>query len=465
MTTQVPSAAAGLGVAALLRGYRDKTVTPTDALEACLSAQARLEKDIGAWMSVSVDEARSAAASATAQFEKEKGSLPAFLGIPFALKDIVDVAGAPTGKGSAARVAQPAASTAPIAARMLSSGGVLVGKVKTVEFAMGAWGTNPHVGAPVNPWSTDKPLVCGGSSSGSGAAVASGAVPCAVGTDTGGSVRLPAAFCGVVGLKTTKGLLPTDSIHPLSHTFDTVGPLARSVEDCALMCAAMTDSPDAFIRASEAAMATGVRGLRLACMGESGRSIVTDLVQLEAFDTAIETLRGLGAEVTVFDWDVYKTKASAGVIMQSEGYFHNREVVDDTSSQMDEGVRARLVAGKNFTAADYIAAAAEREALITGWLAEMGDRVAWLSPTTPTRAIPLDEVDESTSPATFTRDANYLGLCAITVPTGPMEGTEGGVPTSLQIVCKPNEEMMALRIAAAYETARGPLARPPHFVL
>ena len=196
-----PKPATALGVAALAKAYREGSITPTEAVEACLDACARLDKKICVWQSIDAECARSAASDATAAFAAAiaaggdaVASLPPFLGIPFGLKDLIDVEGVPTGKGSIARVASPAASSAPITKCLLASGGIYMGKLNTVEFATGAWGTNESVGAPVNPWSREKALACGGSSSGSGAAVASGMVPCAVGTDTGGSVRVPAAF-------------------------------------------------------------------------------------------------------------------------------------------------------------------------------------------------------------------------------------------------------------------------------
>ena len=469
---EAPNPATAMGVAALAQAYRDGSVTPTQAVEACLDAYARLDDKLHAWQNVDAEGARRAAAAATAQFASrgDISSLPVFLGIPFGLKDLVDMEGFPTGKGSVARVAVAAASSAPITKCLLASGGIYMGKLNTVEFATGAWGTNESVGAPVNPWSRDKPLACGGSSSGSGVAVASGMLPCAVGTDTGGSVRVPAAFCGIVGLKTTKDLLSTDGIHPLSHTFDTPGPLARSVEDCALMCAAMMPSSEAasFSAACSSSMRAGVHGLRLACMGERGRSLVTDASQLSAFDAALDVLRSLGAEVTTFDWDVTSTVRAKKVISISEGYYHNREVVEDPDSKMDEAVRVRHLLGKEYTAFEYIAASMEREAVIPRWHEGMGECVAWLSPATTARPIPLEDVDEVNSNGlSLTGFVNHLGLCAISVPTGPMEGSidEGALPTSLQITCKGGGEAMALRIAKAYESARGPLTKPPIYAL
>ena len=471
---EAPNPATAMGVAALAQAYRDGSVTPTQAVEACLDAYARLDDKLHAWQNVDAEGARRAAAAATAQFASrgDISSLPVFLGIPFGLKDLVDMEGFPTGKGSVARVAVAAASSAPITKCLLASGGIYMGKLNTVEFAMGGWGTNQYVGPPVNPWSRDKPLACGGSSSGSGVAVASGMLPCAVGTDTGGSVRVPAAFCGIVGLKTTKDLLSTDGIHPLSHTFDTPGPLARSVEDCALMCAAMMPSSEAasFSAACSSSMRAGVHGLRLACMGEKGRSLVMNADVLAAFDAALDVLRSLGAEVTTFDWDVSGTNQTMSVIGMSEGYYYNREVLDDSSVKIDSTAYSRLIAGKKYSAFDYIAASIEREAMTKMWHEGMGDCecIAWLSPTAPTCTLPLDELDPVSATATvFTRPANFLGLCAISVPMGPMEGSidEGALPTSLQITCKGGGEAMALRIAKAYESARGPLTKPPIYAL
>ena len=357
-------AAAGLGVVELATAYRDGTLTPVEAVEACLHAISVLDCEIGAWQAVYAEDARVAAQAATEAIAagETKGRL--LLGIPFALKDIIDVPGKVTTAGSVERIGHVASSAGEIVTRLLAQGGILLGKVTTVEFAMGAWGTNQRMGSPRNPWDAEVARACGGSSSGSSAAVAAAMVPCAVGTDTGGSVRLPAGLCGVVGLKTTKGLLPTDGIVPLSHTLDTVGPLARSVEDAAWMFAAMLRDGRGFGSADGHAHAMhgrefaiayghakreGVSGLRLACMGARGRQACTDPAQLAAFDSAVEVLRGLGAEVTAFDWDIDALKGPTGAIMQPEGYYHHRALVDNPSSRMDDAVRARLLSGKSMS--------------------------------------------------------------------------------------------------------------------
>ena len=226
-------------VVELEKKYTEGSLTPKQVIDECLDSIEAMDSVVGAWQAVYAEEARAAAQIATAEMASGTRKGP-FHGVPFALKDIVEVEGKLTAAGCAEWKDRRSIVTAEVAKRLIDSGGILIGKTKTVEFAFGGWGTNQRMGTPHNPWDKDVARVPGGSSSGSGAAVASGMVPCAIGTDTGGSVRLPAAFCGIVGLKTTEGLLPTDGIVPLSHTLDTPGPIARSVADAAVMYDAMS---------------------------------------------------------------------------------------------------------------------------------------------------------------------------------------------------------------------------------
>src|SRR5262247_3463677 len=156
-------------------------------------------------------------------------------GVPIALKDLVDLQGRVTTGGSKVWAERVSPTTATLAQRLIAAGMIVLGKTHTVEFAMGSWGTNTHMGTPRNPWDPAVHRTPGGSSSGSGVAVAAGLAPIAIGTDTGGSVRLPAAWCGIVGLKVTVGRISTYGVLPLSSTLDTPGPLARSVEDAAIL--------------------------------------------------------------------------------------------------------------------------------------------------------------------------------------------------------------------------------------
>ena len=229
-------------VVELDKRYSDRSLTPTQAVEECLEAIEELDPTLGAWQEVYAEEARAAARIADAEVSSNRRKGP-FHGVPFALKDIVEVEGKRTAAGCFEWKDRQSTMTAEVAQRLIDAGGILLGKTKTVEFAMGGWGTNQRMGTPHNPWDKNVARTPGGSSSGSGVSVASGMVPCAIGTDTGGSVRLPAAFCGIAGLKTTEGLLPTSGIVPLSHTLDTPGPMARSVADVAVMFDALVGGP------------------------------------------------------------------------------------------------------------------------------------------------------------------------------------------------------------------------------
>ena len=279
-------------------------------------------------------------------------------------------------------------------------------------------------------------------------------------------MRTPAAFCGVVGLKTTKGMLSTEGIAPLSHTLDTPGPIARSVADAAFACASMVGGgPGADFEArARAALDAGVGGLRLAVMGDSGRRLVRDPAQLEAFDAAVALLRGLGADVSVFDFDVNEGFVNAGTFVYSaaEGFFNNRAFVEDDPlrTKMDARVRASFLGGRDVPAHEYIEVDRARGTSLRRFLDGLGDRRAWLTPTTACLAIEQAGIDESGDrfkPGPFTGPVNFMGLCAVAVPARIVRG----LPASLQIVCRPDDEATAIRIARAFERGRGPLPPPP----
>ena len=222
----------------LAAAFETGEFSPTDAVGDALAAIERHEPKLAAFEVVLAETSREAAEAATRAIASGHRIGP-FHGIPFALKDLVDVKGLPTTGGTVVREDHIAEETATIARRLIAAGGILVGKTKTVEVAYGAWGTNQVRGTPWNPWDPETKRMPGGSSSGSGVAVAARMVHCALGTDTGGSVRIPAAACGLAGLKVTEGRLPLTGIVPLSHTLDTPGPMTRTVEDAALMFEAM----------------------------------------------------------------------------------------------------------------------------------------------------------------------------------------------------------------------------------
>ena len=211
-----------------------RRLSPVDLVDECLSRIERLEPKLHAFVSVNRANAQLAAEAAHKAILSGHAVGPLH-GIPIAVKDLVEIEGGVVMGGSAAWKHRKATRTATLMRKLLAAGMINLGKTHTVEFAYGAWGTNQHLGTPWNPWDSMTHRAPGGSSSGSGVAVAARLAPCAIGTDTGGSVRVPAAWNGVTGLKTTIGRVSTFGVLPLSHTLDTPGPITRDIEDAALL--------------------------------------------------------------------------------------------------------------------------------------------------------------------------------------------------------------------------------------
>jgi aspartyl-tRNA(Asn)/glutamyl-tRNA(Gln) amidotransferase subunit A len=337
-------------------------------------------------------------------------------------------------------------------ARTLAANGMIVaGKTHTVEFAFGAWGTNQHMGAPRNPWDLREARTPGGSSSGSGVAVAARLVPWAVGTDTGGSVRIPSALCGVTGLKTTAGQVATDGILPLSTTLDTPGPLARSATDTAILFAAMRGADASAINAVlNGPPPRGVKGLRLARMPGNERDVCEPAV-LDAYDASLVQLADMGAEIVdvTLPFRIADFGALTGRLIAAEGYSFLKEIIDDPAAPVDKLVRARFAVARTMTVTDYLRLLREREAMSAAADAALADVDALLTPTAPMTAHPTATAEQhNLVPSHFTRMVNFVGRCALAVPNG---FSPSGLPTSLQIVCAANEETMALRIGRAYQ--------------
>ena len=454
-----------LTIRALHDGYREGTIDPGAVMTALRDRAARWDERLHVYVSRYDEEAQSLAETAARAFKDGSAAGP-LAGVPIALKDLVDLEGRVTQGGSPAHAGRRATGTATIAARLIGAGAIITGKTHTVEMAMGGWGTNEHLGTPWNPWDLEVHRNPGGSSSGSGVAVAAGLAPGAIGTDTGGSVRLPAAFCGTVGLKVTEGALPLDGIQPLSSTLDTPGPLTRCVWDAALMFDVLRGRDPAEI-ARDAASGGGlygeiagpVTGLRLGVLED-------DL--LEGYDpevtafyrAAADSLAGLGATLVPHPLpEGHQEHASKLMtIIAAEGYRFNRAVLEDESARVDRWVRARLTPGKDFDRAAYDGALARRAEEKAAFLADFEGLDALLTPTTRHPAIPVSEIDETSTPAVTTRIANYLGLCALALPNGI---TAGGLPSSLQIICRPGAEVTALHVGQAYEAANPWAARHP----
>jgi aspartyl-tRNA(Asn)/glutamyl-tRNA(Gln) amidotransferase subunit A len=296
--------------------------------------------------------------------------------------------------------------------------------------------------------------------------VAAGLAPVAIGTDTGGSVRIPAAWNGIVGLKVTAGRISTFGVLPLSFTLDTPGPLARTVEDAALIYTALS-GPDPRDPQTLAwtpvdplpTLRRGVAGLKLAVLPDAERIGVGKEV-LAAYDASIDTLAKLGAQIVriTLPHKMSDYAATTGRIIGAEGYRYVGHLVDDDAQPTDPDVRPRIQLGRSISARDYIVTLHEREAHKRAYAAAMAGIDALLTPTALTTAIPIDQVDQKGTSAHFTRPGNYLGLCGVAVPNGFIADS---LPTSLQILCAPGDEATALRIAYGYEEATGFTARRP----
>jgi aspartyl-tRNA(Asn)/glutamyl-tRNA(Gln) amidotransferase subunit A len=443
-------------------------LSPVHLVEAALARIGAADAKLHAFVEVYAEEARLAAEAADKAIRSGHAIGPLH-GIPIALKDLIEIEGRVTTGGSQVWRERRSTSTATLARRLIAAGLIVIGKTHTVEFAMGGWGTNQHRGTPWNPWDPAVARTPGGSSSGSGVAVAAGFAPWAIGTDTGGSVRLPASWCGLTGLKTTIGRVSTYGILPLSPTLDTPGPMARSVTDAALLYHVM-QGPDPLdprtrgIAPSDATamLKRGVRGLRLARMPEAERDGVTAEV-LAAYDASVDKLAQLGAEIVPVELPRRFTDFTSltGRIIGAEGYFLVGDLVDDMTLPIDDAVRPRIGSGRGVSARDYLRALSERDTAKQEFAATLADVDALLTPTTQTAAIPLDQVDQASTPAHFTRFVNALELCALALPNG---FTATGLPLSLQIVCRGYEEATALRIGWAYQQATDwHERRPPGF--
>jgi len=427
--------------------------------ELYLQRIARANSKLNAY--VCVDEALARGLARAADARRAGGiTLGPLDGVPIALKDLFEIDGHRTSVGSVAWRDRRSATTATIVEQLLAAGMVILGKTQMVEFAFGGWGANPELGTPWNPWDLATHRIPGGSSSGSGVAVAAGLAPAAVGSDTGGSVRIPASLTGITGLKTTGGLISLHGAFPLSSTLDTIGPMTRSAEDAALLTAAMAD-PDprqpTGLRAPafdlSAAVADALPGLRIVLLPIEQYPIEVEPAVRAATEAAQRVLRDLGAQLIErrFPFDFADLMRRNGQLIAAEAYAIHRGYIEDEHLPIGPWVRKRVLGGKGISAADYIEALANRRAACATWRVWMRDADALLTPTLPMAACPIDEVDESTTPlASFTRAGNYFDACGLSLPAG---FSETGLPVGIQLLGKPFDEATLLRVGRAFQRA------------
>ena len=375
-------------------------------------------------------------------------------GLPISVKDLYDVAGDVTRAGSKVLALRPAVD-APAVARLRAAGAILIGRTNMVEFAFGGLGLNPHYGTPRGPWDRTTGRVPGGSSSGAGVAQADGMCVMALGSDTRGSVRIPAALCGVTGWKPTATRIPRDGAFPLSYTLDSVGPLANSVECCAAYDAVLAGEPPAPLPAMPA------RLLRFVVPKSSLLEGLHERVG-RAFERALEALSKAGATVETVDAPVF-TRAqdlfrSGGLAGAESWHLHRGR--RDRFGELDPRVAQRLVLGEKFSAADYLQILHERAETIREADALVAPYDAMLYPTVA--VIPPTIAEASATDAAYfdwnlkvlrnTGIANVLDGCAATIPSH----RPGEAPVGLTIAGVGGSDRKTLAVAAAVQAVVEP---------
>jgi aspartyl-tRNA(Asn)/glutamyl-tRNA(Gln) amidotransferase subunit A len=386
-------------------------------------------------------------------------------GIPIGIKDIFDFQNHQASAGSLLP-RDPSGQIATVVAKLESAGAIILGTLNMDELAAGGTGDNVHFGRCNNPWKLDH--ITGGSSGGSAAAVAAGMAYAAIGSDAGGSIRIPAAFCGVTGLKPTYGLVSRYGAMARTWSMDCIGPLTRSVEDAASIMNIL-QGLDRFDATSVDSKPLESNNQDSCIIGAVKLEPIYQLNQQdENFLSARNLLEQAGQlfqEVTLPDLDLYTQMQQA--IVKSEGAAMHRKALLDSESAMSFAVRSVIKGGLDIDAVDYIEALSIRSSLLNHLIETVIAEVDILMlPVSmqgapefkPPETMESAEIDRDFSTmATMTRFANYLGLPAISIPTGI---SPEGLPTALQLVAKPFEENKMLKVAAQYEALRGPFGNP-----
>ncbi len=404
-----------------------------------------------ACLTVYRDAARAAADAADAR-AKAGISLGPLDGAIVSIKDLFDVAGEITRAGSklVAEEGKPAMRDAPVVQRLRAAGCVIIAKTNMTEFAYSGVGCNPHFGTPGNP--ADRARVPGGSSAGGAVAVADGMCEIAIGSDTGGSTRIPAALCGIVGFKPSRQRVPTQGAFPLSYTLDSIGPMARSVADCANADAVMAgEVPAALEPAPLANLRVGVaQGLPLDRLDDSVGKL---------FPAALDRLEKAGARLSAEKLALLDDMAEVngkGGVLPAEAFSIHRDRLARRAEAIDPNVRVRLERAQKITAADYIEMTRARAELARAMDGRLADLDVLAMPTTPIVA-PL--IAEVAAPEEFARRNalllrntsiwNFFDCCAISLPLP----RQGGLPAGLMLVARNGQDHRLLRIAAAVEKA------------
>jgi aspartyl-tRNA(Asn)/glutamyl-tRNA(Gln) amidotransferase subunit A len=378
-----------------------------------------------------------------------------FTGIPISIKDLFDVTGEPTPAGSRVLAsAAPATAHAPVVTRLLQAGLILIGRTNMTEFAFSGVGINPHYGTPLAPWRREAGHIPGGSSSGAAVSITDGFALGAIGTDTGGSCRIPAALCGIAGFKPTQRRVPLAGATPLSPSLDSIGPLAASAACCATLDAILGGEPDRVITPVKLA------GLRLILPTNLAFEHLDDTTET-GLDRAVSALHKAGAHIdrrplAAFD-DIAAAHAKGG-LAAIEAFAHHRDLLATHAADYDPRVASRIQQGSAMAGADYITLLEARRRITAAFTADMAPYDAMILPTVPIAPPPL---------AAFTQDdsywqlnylllrnpsmINFLDGCAISIPCHD----PGAAPAGLMIAAPAMRDALVLGVAMAVERWMG----------
>ena len=441
----------------------DKRLSPVELVSAHLERIERTDARLNSFITLLADEALADARRAESAVLAGACRGPLH-GIPIALKDLYYTKGIRTTMGSRIMNDFVPNYDAAVVERFRDAGAALLGKLQMHEFALGVTSQNPHHGPARNPWDTAR--ITGGSSGGSGSAVAAGQCMAALGSDTGGSIRIPSALCGIVGFKPTFGRVSRHGVFPLAHSLDTVGPMARSVTDAALMMNAIAGydarDPSCANRPNEdftALLGQDIDGLRVGAPQEYFYDVIADEVRAAVLQAA-QTLEALGANVEDCSIPALNDSiAISGAILLTEAAEVHLDNLRERASDIGDDVRSRLEDGAVTPAIAYIKAQRARTEFNRQIAAAMNAYDILLAPAVPVGAPRIDADAVQIGGATasklalmprLTRPHNICGIPTVSVPCG---FTSDGLPIGMQLAARPFEDARALQVAHAYEQA------------
>jgi aspartyl-tRNA(Asn)/glutamyl-tRNA(Gln) amidotransferase subunit A len=450
-----------MSLSSVAQAIAQKKISSREVTQSCLDRIAQWQPSLNAFMAIEAETALAAADAADADLAKGNNH-GALHGVPLAHKDMYYDAGKVVTCGSLIRRDFVATTTSTALQRLKDAGTVRLGSLQMSEFAYGPTGHNAHFGPVHNPW--DIACITGGSSSGSGSAVAARLTFAALGSDTGGSIRMPAHFCGVTGLKTTVGRISRAGAMPLSQSLDTVGPLARRVEDCALLLGLMAgadrEDPTAVagpVPDYSTATTESVKGLTI---GVPSAFYVDDLDSEVAgiLEATVAVLKREGANVVQVELpDQRQLSAACQLVLAVEAAaFHKRWMIERPQDYGPQ-VLMRLQNGLAVPGVSYLEAMRWRGPALSAYLAAVAGVDAVIAPVAPVAAPTIAESDVGNSPdaeaviqrlTRFTRPINYLGLPSLAIPSG---FTRSGLPVAMQLIGRSFDEAMLLRIGAAFQ--------------